>query len=175
MRVRKLRPPAVLVWSAALVMLLAACAGKGGTTAYTFHDVYIGADYLVENRRDIPDCEDIYLNEDGALTLVLTETQRRRWADPSQTEALLVPLKLMGIAVEYTDDYTALTISAPDGAAEAASPMILNFAWQAELYQVLNGAADWSLKVTVVNRDTGEIVQQVTLPEEKLDWNFVGQ
>lgn len=38
MRVRKLRPPAVLIWSAALVMLLAACAGKGGTTAYTFHD-----------------------------------------------------------------------------------------------------------------------------------------
>ena len=84
MRVRKPRLPAVLVWSAALVMLLAACSGKGGTTAYTFHDVYIGADYLVENRRDIPDCEDIYLNEDGSLTLVLTEAQRRCGLTPAR-------------------------------------------------------------------------------------------
>lgn len=154
-------------------LLLSGCSQQEEAKSYTFHDVYIGAEYLIET--DHSDCEDIYLNEDGSLTLVLTESQRKEWTDPSQTEAILIPLKLMGVAVQYSDDYMELTISAPDGVAEAASPMILNFAWQAELYQVLNGVENWSLEVTVINSDTGKTVQQATLPEEKLDWSFVGK
>lgn len=154
-------------------LLLCGCSRREDARAYTFRDVYIGAEHLIETHKNSRDCEDIYLNEDGSLTLVLTESQRKKWADPGETEAILIPLKLMGVSIEYSDDYTKMTVSAPDGVAEAASPMICNFAWQAELCQILGGAEDWSLEVTVVNSDTGKIVQQVVLPEEELDWSFM--
>lgn len=156
-------------------LLLSGCASQQETKAYTFHDVYIGAASLVESHKDGKSCEDIYLNEDGSLTLVLTESQRKRWADPSQTEAMLVVLKMMGIEIFYSDEYTKMNIFAPDGVAEAAAPMICNFAWAAELYQVLNGTENWSLEVTVINSDTGQTVQQLTLPEDELDWSFIEQ
>ena len=79
----------------------------------------------------------------------------------------------MGISIEYSDDYTHMSISAPEGVAQAASPMIHSFAWHAELVQILGGAENWFLEVTVVNQDTGEIEQQATLPEEELDWSFL--
>lgn len=154
-------------------LLLSSCSNQGETKAYTFHDVYIGAEHLVENHKNSTDCEDIYLNEDGSLTLVLTEAQRKKWADPSQTEGMLIPLKMMGVEISYSDDYTKMEVSAPDGVAEAASPMICNFAWAAELHQVLNGTQDWSLEVTVINSDTGETVQQLNLPKDELDWSFI--
>lgn len=156
-------------------LLLTGCADHGETKAYTFHDVYVGAQSLIESHKNSNRCEDIYLNEDGSMTLVLTERQRKKWADSSDIEAMLIPMKMMGLSVEYSEDYTQLTISAPDGVAEAASPMILNFAWVAELHQILGGVEDWSLEVTVINSDTGEIVQHVNLPEEELDWSFVQQ
>lgn len=156
-------------------LLLSGCSHQRETKSYTFHDVYIGAEYLIENHKNSVSCEDIYLNEDGSLTLVLTESQRKHWADPSQTEAMLIPLKMMGIEISYSDDYTKMTISAPDGVAEAAAPMICNFAWMAELYQVLNGSETWSLEVTVINSDTGQTIQQLNLPEDELDWSFIEQ
>lgn len=164
------------VWSLLVIcgVLLSGCAGGGGPVAYTFHDLYISADYLIQEHQNSGDCEDIYLNEDGSLTLVLTEGQRRQWADPGQTEALLFPLKLMGVSAAYADGYTRLTVSAPEEVAEGASPMLLHLAWQAELYQVLNGTEEWSLEVTVLNSDTGETVQSAVLPEEDLDWSFAG-
>lgn len=156
-------------------LLLSGCSHQKETKSYTFHDVYIGVEYLLETHKNSTSCEDIYLNEDGSLTLVLAESQRKHWADPSQTEAMLIPLKMMGIENSYSDDYTKMTISAPDGVAEAAAPMICNFAWMAELYQILNGSETWSLEVTVINSDTGKIIQQLNLPEDELDWSFIGQ
>ena len=156
-------------------LLLSGCSHREETKTYIFHDVYIGAEYLMENHKNSTSCEDIYLNEDGSLTLVLTESQRKKWADPSQTETMLLPLKMMGVDISYSDEYTKMTISAPDGVAEAASPMICNFAWQAELYQILNGAENWSLEATVINSDTGKTIQQLNLPEDELDWSFIEQ
>ncbi len=156
-------------------LLFLGCSDQKETKSYTFHDVYIGAEYLLETHKNSTSCEDIYLNEDGSLTLVLTEFQRKHWADPSQTEAMLIPLKMMGVEIFYSDDYAKMTISAPDGVSEAAAPMICNFAWTAELYQILNGSEPWSLEVTVINSDTGKIIQQLNLPEDELDWSFIGQ
>lgn len=154
-------------------LLISGCSYQKEMKTYTFHDLYIGAEYLVENHKNSTSCEDIYLNGDGSLTLVLTESQRKRWADPSQTETMLIPLKMMGVDISYSDKYTKMTISAPDGVAQAAAPMICNFAWQAELYQILNGTEDWSLEVTVINSDTGKTIQQLNLPEDELDWSFI--
>lgn len=156
-------------------LLLSGCSHQQEPKAYTFHDVYIDAEALIENHKNSTSCEDIYWNEDGSLTLLLTESQRKRWADPSQTEAMLIPLNMMGVTVSYFDDYKKMTISAPDGVAEAAAPMIGTFAWTAELYQVLNGTENWSLEVTVINSDTGKITQQRNLPEDDLDWRFITQ
>ncbi len=154
-------------------LVLSSCSGHKETTTYTFPDVYVGASDLVKNYQNSGRCEDIYENEDGSLTLVLTERQRKQWADTNETKVFLALLNQMGVEISYSDDYRKMSISAPDGVAEAASPMILNFAWKAEQQQILNGAKDWSLEVTVINRDTGAVTQQVTLPEEELDWSFV--
>lgn len=175
MMLRKKVPALILSVIMVLSLLLTGCADHGETKTYIFHDVYVGAESLIESHKNNGSCEDIYLNEDGSLTLVLTERQRKKWADSRETEAMLIPMKMMGVAVEYSEDYTQLTISAPGGVAEAASPMILNFAWVAELHQILGGVEDWSLEVTVINSDTGETVQHVNLPEEELDWSFVQQ
>lgn len=156
-------------------LLLSGCSHHKETKSYTFHDVYIGAESLVETHKNSRSCEDIYLNEDGSLTLVLTESQRKKWAEPGQTEAMLIPLKMMGVEISYSDEYTKMTISAPGGVAEAAAPMICNFAWAAELYQILNGSETWSLEVTVINSDTGKPIQQFNLPEDELDWSFIEQ
>lgn len=173
MRILKRIP---LFWMSVIVLcsvFLAGCSGQKNTEAYTFKDVYIGKDYLLDTFKNSNDCEDIYLNDDGSLTLVLTESQRRKWADMGKTETMLIPLKMMGVEISYSDDYTKMEVSAPDGVAEAASPMICNFAWAAELHQVLNGTQDWSLEVTVINSDTGETVQQLNLPKDELDWSFI--
>lgn len=154
-------------------LLLSGCAQQEKTKTYTFHDVYVGAEGLVKENKNTSSCEDIYLNEDGSLSLVLTDKQRKKWQSPQRTESLLAAMKMMGVDIDYSEDYTKMTISAPAGVAEAASPMILNFAWVAEKYQILNGAESWSLEVTVINTDDGKIVQQVTLPQDELDWSFI--
>ncbi len=172
--IQKKRLLALFLGAVMLCVLLSGCGQTKETKAYAFHDVYIGAEYLLNNH-DRSSCEDMYLNEDGSLTMVLTEAQRKHWANPRQVEAILLPLQMMGVSISYHQDYTQMTVSAPDGVAEAAAPMICNFAWVAELYQVLNGNESWSLDVTVINSDTGQILQQVTLPDEELDWSFIGQ
>lgn len=155
-------------------LLLTGCAGAGEAQTYILPNVYTDAQALINDNKGTNRCEDIYLNEDGSLTLVLTEKQRKSWADPRDTERIILPaMKMLGISIEYSDDYTELTCSAPGEVAVAAAPMIRSFAWEAELIQILGGAETWSLKVTVINKDTGEIEQQVTLPEEELDWSFL--
>lgn len=75
----------------------------------------------------------------------------------------------------YSDDYTKMTISAPEVVTGTAAPIIDNFAWAAELYQILNGAESWSPEVIVINSDIGKNIQQLNLLEGKLDWSFIEQ
>lgn len=167
--------PASLITFALFCLLLSGCSIKEPETeVYVLPNVYVGARALIDGNKNSNRCEDIYQNEDGSLTLVLTERQREKWTAPGEIETVFLPLlKGMGISIEYSDDYTQMSISAPGGVAKAASPMIHSFAWHAELVQILGGAENWSLEVTVVNQDTGEIEQQVTLPDEELDWSFL--
>ena len=168
-------------WKIKVVFILAlcflwlpGCAAEGEAQTYILPDVYVDAQALIDDNKGSNRCEDIYLNEDGSLTLVLTERQRKWWADPGDMEHTILPvMKMMGVSIEYSDDYTEMTCSAPDGVAEAASPMIRSFAWQAELIQILGGSETWSLEVTVVNKDTGEIEQKATMPVEELDWSYL--
>ncbi len=154
-------------------LALSGCSRAKDARSYIFHDVYVGAEFLIDSHKNSTACEDIFLNADGSLTLTLTEAQRKQWADPRQIEHMLVLMKQLGVDVVYSDDYTKMHISAPDGVANAATPMLSNFAWFAELYQILNGSESWSLEVTVINCDTGETIQQLHLPEDALDWSFL--
>lgn len=153
--------------------LFSGCVKHGEAKEYIIPDVYVNGKELVTSNKGTNSCVDIFLNPDDSLTLVLTESQRQKWANPSQPKITLAMMKKMGVSIKYSKDYTELNVTAPPGIAEAASPMLSSFVWQAELFQVLNGTTDWSLKVTVQDNETGKIWQEVTLPEEELDWSFL--
>lgn len=153
--------------------LFTGCSFKKETKEYVFSHVYIGAQTLLEENKNSNHCEDIYLNEDGSLTLVLTEAQRKSWADTTFSDIVLFGMKQAGITVTYSDDYTSLELCAPQDILTASAPMLQTFAWRAELVQVLNGTEDWSITVTLKDSETGAIVKEFHLPEDEFDWSFL--
>ena len=157
-----------------LAVGLAGCSGHGSTKTYILPDVYVDGEDLVKRNKDTDSCEDIYLNDDGSLTLVLTEAQRKRWSDHKEIEAQLSLMsKLSGITIRFSDAYTKMEVSAPRDVARAAAPMAYSFAWVAELCQILNGAETWSLQVTISESESGTVLQEAILPEDQLDWSFL--
>lgn len=145
------------------------------TREYVIRDVYVDKDiFIKENRQN---CEDIYGNSDGSITMVLTDWQRKEWLDMGAVEnQLRVNNQLISdgsLKIEYSDDYRKLTMWLPEEIAYASAPMIQFYAWSAELYQIFSGVEDWSLEVTVIETETERIYLEALLPEDELDWGFI--
>lgn len=151
--------------------ILSGCSMQQSYETYVFPDVYVDAEQLVKDIKG-KKCKDIYENEDGSVTVVLTEEQRENWLRGINTDFRLT--KQMGIlSIECSKDYKNLTARLPEKIAEGAAPMIQSYVWCAEMAQILSGSEDWSVEVTIIENETNKIQYQGTLPEDELDWSFL--
>ena len=147
------------------------------TREYVIRDVYVDKEFFMKENKQ--NCEDIYGNSDGTITMVLTDRQRKKWLDMGMVENQLRLINQLisdgDIKIEYSDDYRKLTMWLPEEIAYASAPMIQSYAWSAELYHILSGVEDWSLEVTVIETETKHTYFKAMLPADGLDWSFIGE
>lgn len=142
-----------------------------------------GVEGLIENIKDgEDDYVDVYENEDGTVTVEITERQRQEYWLPSRgelMEELQEQLKEYdeNYRLEHNDSYTQVdayyNLNLP---ADKAIVYVIYAEYLCASYQLFSGvdSDDWRVDINIYNSDTGKLVKSgssdVDFGYEDSDW-----
>ena len=146
------------------------------TKEYVFTDTPIEAQELIEMYQDSGECEHIYKNNQNGVDIILTEKQRIAMLHSDileDPESINFPIGNIGPSVSFQNGFTELRIEGSKEEILAFEEPTKNYAFLAELQQVLNEQKNWKLEVILINSETDTLWHMFNLPEETLDWTLL--
>lgn len=166
----------VIILAIISLLCLTACFGTSKTKEYVLTNTPIDAQELVDMYKDSGECEDIYTDDKKGVVMLLTEKQKKELLHSVSIENLEssnFPLLNIGPSFSLQNHCSELTIEGTKEEILAFEEGAKNYAFAAEVQQVLNGEEDWHLKVTLINSETDTLWHTFNLPEETLDWTVL--
>ena len=118
-------------------------------------------------------CRRAKMNEDETAAIIhLTRYQRQKWikrVDEDLEYMLGQANRLQNMTFEISNDAKELTLSANENMNfSSAGTYVLILTYDMELFQVLNGEADWKIDFILKDMDTGEILYTEDYPEKNI-------
>ena len=120
--------------------------------------------------------EKSFISEKGNLILVLTPNQQKLWRETEWLTSINNSSSNR-FNVEFSADYTVLTVSIPSNLTEEETTQIWNFldtaTAKAQMIQVLNGTPPEKVYIKYIekNIETGEVLTSYDLTSSSLDFN----
>ena len=133
-----------------------------GLQKFEITAIYTNAtDFIKEIRGATEYCQYIYLDEEKNIIIELNEKQKEKWIKKAEEN--------ISNELEKTeeDDYTEINCQVAqkaNGLTFTAKLMIIFF--NSEMYQILNGNAEWSIHVVAKDLSTGGELVNIDYPKE---------
>lgn len=144
-----------------------------GLETYIIANIFGEEDDYIKELRDAGICEYAFINDDKKIEVKLTEGQREAWIEMSEENIADVlsdtaedALYDYNFSEEYTELHSRLMKSASIYC--YAEDMIL-LIYNAEIYQILTGAEEWSVHIVVENKENGKEIMNIQFPQERID------
>lgn len=123
------------------------------------------------------DYKEIYVNDDGTVTMVLSADQKSKWLETREEglESFKEQLEAKGksYTMKWASDYTSVDVYYNlDLPTADAAIVILGGELMCAMYQMFNGTNPdaWTVELSVYNSDTLKLVKAANCPQEKLSY-----
>ena len=141
-----------------------------GLQKFEITAIYTNAtDFIKEIRGATEYCQYIYLDEEKNIIIELNEKQKEKWIKKAK-ENISNELEktdedeLYKITVSDYTEIDCLVAQKANGLTFTAKLMIISF--NSEMYQILNGNADWSIHIVAKDLYTEEELVNIDYPKE---------
>ena len=142
-----------------------------GLQKFEITAIYTNAtDFIKEIRGATEYCQYIYLDEEKNIIIELNEKQKEKWikkAEENISNELEKTDEDELYKISVSDDYTEINCQVAqkaNGLTFTAKLMIIFF--NSEMYQILNGNAEWSIHVVAKDLSTGGELVNIDYPKE---------
>lgn len=141
-----------------------------GLEKYAVMGIYTDAEVYIRNVRELGYCKYIYVNSDQQIMVEMTEEQKEEWMKivVSTIEEKLKEVDEADLyRFSFSDEYTVLNVEvSKDANVESFASTFTVISFNAELYQIFNGTADWSINIVTKDWETGKEISNINYPEE---------